>query len=294
MKRPINACAQLMKALLIMVGAQCFVLGAHAAPANADAEQIAQVLDLLGVRALIEQTPAILTPAIEAETQFLGSKPQPANWRRDIEAQLKAPIILQNVTRFLHERALARKDSPAKANSRSDIFLRVQQRLQEPIAKRARYFDLAMTQPGAEKNLRNFLAQNGLGQSDAAAKKSEAAASGDDARRAVLREIDSASSSTLLMATLQSAIAARVRQAASGRAVDAALLQDEIAERQRYLEPLAIDYLAYDYRYLRDDELHEYRDLLRDDNVQWVLDICYQALLAAIVGELTPLPVKPQ
>lgn len=282
-----------MNVLLIAIVAQFLALGAHAAPAaNADTEQIAQVLDLLGVRALIEQAPAILTTAIEAETQFLASKPQPANWRRDIEAQLKTPIILQSVTRFLHERALSQQNSLSKESRRSDIFLRVQQRLQEPIAKRARYFDLAMTQPGAEKNLRNFLAQNGLGQSDAAAKKSEHAAGGDDARRVVLGEIDSASSSTVLMATLQSAIAARVRLAAGGGAIDAALLKDEIAERQRYLTPLAIDYLAYDYRYLRDDELHEYRDLLRDDNVQWVLDICYQALLAAVVGELTP-PLTP-
>lgn len=293
MKRRINACASC--ALLFTIIAQLFALNACAAPAaNTGDEQIEQLLDQLGVRALLEQTSAILTTAIEAETQFLGTKPQPANWRRELETQLKSPVILQNVMRFLRERS---------GKDRADTIARAQQRLQEPIAKRARYFDLAMTQPGAEKNLRDFISQNGLSQNGLpqtglAQHKTEhadnAANPGAEARRAVLSEIDAASSSSLLMAALQSAIAARVRQASGGGAIDAELLKDEIAERERFLAPLAVDYLFYDYRYLRDDELHGYRDLLRDDSVQWVLDICYQAVLSAVAGELTPPAMQRQ
>lgn len=275
-----------VRTLLVVIIAQFVVINANAAPAaTADNEQIAQLLDHLGVRALLEQTPTILAAAIDAETQFLATKPQPANWRRELETQLKSPLILQSVTRFLRERALVRGDG------RVDTFLRAQQRLQEPIAKRARYFDLAMMQPGAEKNLREFFSQNGLAQGSSQNKSVSAENASPfvtEARRIVLREIDTASSSSLLMATLQSAIAARVRQAAGGGGVDAALLKDEIAERQRFLAPLTVDYLFYDYRYLRDDELLAYRNLLRDDSVQWLLDICQQAVLMAIVGELTP------
>lgn len=268
MKRPINACALSIALLLSGVGTPCFAVNAAPA-ATAESEQVTQLLDQLGVRSLIEQTPAILAVAIEAETQFLGSKPQPANWRRELEAQLKAPLVLQNVIQFL------------RGHYRADTFARAQQRLQEPIAKRARYFDLAMTQPGAEKNLRDFLRQNASAQNAEKNPADNAA----DTRRNLLRDIDNANYSSRLMAALQSAIAARVREAAGSGAMDSALLQDEIAERQRYLQPLAVDYLLYDYRYLRDDELNDYRDLLRDDSVQWLLDICYQAIIAAIAGE---------
>lgn len=250
-----------------------FATLACAAPSSADTQQIAQLLDQLGVRAVLEQTPLVLTAAADAEAQFLDSKPQPANWRRDLETQLKPQLLLQNVTRYLHE------------HYRADSFRQAQQRLQEPLAKRARYFDLAMTQPGAERNLREFLRQNGLD-------RKSAAPAGSDPRRAVLSDIEAASKTSLLMATLQSAIAARVSLAAGGGAIDGALLNDAVAERQRYLAPLATDYLLYDYRYLRDDELRDYRELLRDEAVQGLLDRCRQALLTAIVGELTP-PTQP-
>lgn len=266
-----------------------------------DSEQIAQILDQLGLRALLEQVPAALTAAIEAEAQFHSTTPpssqatSPAvNWRRDLEAQLKPPALLQEVTRYLRERY------------RADIFQQAQQRLQEPLAKRARYFDLAMTQPGAEKNLRDFLVQNKLlqdrlAQADPAASKSEHGDNVKDARssaarRTLLREIDAATASSLLTATLQSVVAARVHQAAGKGGVEAAvaldpkLLEDEIAERQRYLQPLATDYLLYDYRYLRDDELRDYRDLMRDEAVQTLLDMSRQALQSAIIGGFTPPP----
>ncbi len=278
----------MFKALFFFLITVFAAMNAVAAPAAAGNDQLAQVVDQLGVGALIEQTPMILAAAIEAETQFLGTKPQPANWRRELEAQLKSPAVLQRVTHFLRERSQARGDSGA------DPFARAQQRLQEPIAKRARYFDLAMTQPGAEKNLREFFLQNGLAQKPAQTSPNKSIDNSSpfvtDGRRAILREIDDASSSSLLMATLQSAVAARVRQAAGGT-VDGVLLKDEIAERQRYLAPLTVDYLLYDYRYLRDDELQHYRDLLRDDSVQWILDVCTQAVLAAIVGDIAP-PVR--
>ncbi|HET8711983.1 MAG TPA: hypothetical protein VFM32_11445 [Spongiibacteraceae bacterium] len=290
MKRRTSARAQVTTTLLFAIGAQLLAAVASAAPAPAvDSGQIAQLLDQLGVRAALEQAPAVLAAAFDAETQFeQAQSPSPsesspeqkaltAGTRRDLEAQMQPPALLQAVTRNLREHYSA------------DTFRRALQRLQEPLAKRARYFDLAMTQPGAEKNLRDFLAQR-----RAEAKDGKGDASDADARRAVLRDIDAASGTSLLAATLQSAIAARVQQVSGKAAIDTGLLNDEIAERQRYLAPLAVDYLLYDYRYLRDDELQEYRDLLRDEALQTVLDICRQAVLTAIVGELTLPTGQPQ
>jgi len=247
------------------------------ASAPADNEQIAQLLDQLSVRALLEQAPAVLIAATEAEAQFRQTSLQSANWRRELEAQFKPQSLQQEVARYLRDRY------------RADTFRQAQQRLQEPLAKRVRYFDFAMTQSGAEKNLREALAAHKAEHSDDATDES-----GSASRRALLGEIDTATASSLLTATLQSAIAARVKQAAGSGVIDAAALQAEIAERQRYLAPLTIDYLFYDYRYLRDDELRDYRDLMRDETVQWLLDVCRQALLAAIVGELTPPPNPPR
>lgn len=249
-------------------------LAVAAPPSAADNEQVTQLLDQLGLRALIEQTPTVLATAIEAEAQFLHMTPQAsANLRRELEARLKPPQLMQTVTRYLHD------------HYRADMFGQAQQRLQEPIAKRVRYFDFAMTQAGAEKNLRESLVQHGVANATDVGES--------EARRALLREIDTATASSLLTATLQSAIAARVHQAAENTAagVDAKALAAEVAERQRYLAPLAVDYLFYDYRYLRDDELREYRDLMRDPAVQWLLDVGRESVLDAIAGGLTPSPL---
>ncbi len=258
---------------------------AAAAPADAG-EQVAPLLDLLGLRALLEQTPAVLATAIESETQIHQEVPAASTWRRELDAQLKPTLLLQAVTRYLRD------------HYRADVFQQAQQRLQEPLAKRARYFDLAMTQPGVEKNLRDFLQQNSASANKDPQHQSERGDSATDAqvsaaRRTVLQEIDAATASSLLMATLQSAIAARVQQATGNGVVDAATLDAEIAERQRYLAPLAVDYLCYEYRYLRDDELRDYRDLLRDEAVQALLAIGRQAVLTAIAGDAIAGEIRP-
>ena len=256
---------------IVFLSAAC----AHAAPA-ADA-QITQVLDLLGVRAVLEQAPQVLDAAAAAQAHF-----QPAagvKSRRDLEEKLRPQVLATSVARYLRD------------HYQAATFERALQRLQEPLAKRARYFDLAMTQTGADDNLREFFAHNGLPADSTPTAGDE---SGTQARRALLDEIDSATGLSQLTATLQSAIAARVRAAAGEGAPNTDRLQAEIAERRRYLAPLAAAYLRYDYRFLRDDELREYRDLMRDDAVQALLDLSRQAVLEAIAGELKPPPDPPR
>jgi hypothetical protein len=69
-----------------------------------------------------------------------------------------------------------------------------------------------------------------------------------------------------------------VRQTAGATPTNPDLLAAELTERRHYLAPFTEDYLLYAYRYLRDDELTAYRDLLRDTQLQWLLDIGRQGL----------------
>ena len=252
-------------AILLLIALLCSTSALRAAPNDAQTlEQAQELLDLLGFRALLEQVPAALSASIEAEARFRKATPQQVtSWRRELEPRLKPQLLLQDLAHYLNDRY------------RVDTFQHAQQRLQQPLAKRARYFDLAMTQPGAEKNLRDFFLQNKVAQNNPALA----------ARRALIQEIDAATAASLLIATLHTALGERVHKTAAGTGSDAATLQAQIAERQRYLAPLSVDYLLYDYRYLRDDELSDYRDLMRDEQLQWLLDVGRQGLAAAIEGE---------
>jgi hypothetical protein len=252
--------------VLIIVASLLFSWRAFAQNAQV-LEQAQQLLDWLGFRALLEQVPATLDASINAEAHFRKATPQQvANWRRELEPRLKPQQLYQDLAHYLGDRYVA------------DTFQHAAQRLQQPLAKRARYFDLAMTQPGAEKNLRDFFAQN------------EHAQSGAETRRVLMQEIDAATASSLLIATMQTAIGDRVHQVAGGPAADAATVQAQIAERQRYLASLTVAYLLYDYRYLRDDELSDYRDLMRDEKLQWLLDVGRQGLAATLEGDIKPPP----
>lgn len=231
-------------------------------------QQTEQLLDWLGVLPLIDQIPLALTTALEAEAKTQKAPPeQVAAWRRQLEPRLQARRLKQDLVHYVAERY------------RLDTFRSADQLLQQPLAKRARYFELAMAQPGASKSLTEFRAQ--------------AHGEPSQTRRDLAQEIDAASASSALAAALQTAIAERVHAIAGQAANDDATLQAQIAERQRYLAPLTQQYLLYAYRYLRDDELAAYRDLLRDASVQWLLDVSRQGVLATL-AEVKPPPDSPR
>lgn len=228
-------------------------------------QQTQQLLDALGLFALLEQAPAALQLGLDGEARFRNATPaQLEIWRRALEPRFKPKQLQQDLVHYVAERY------------RADTFARVEQILQDPLTRRARYFDLAMTQPGVAKNLTALRAQMHGEPSPE--------------RRALIQDIDAAAATSLLAAVLQTGVTERVRLVAGAPASDAAQLQAEIIERQRFLAPLTADYALYAYRYLRDEELSAYRDLLRDEQLQWLLDVSRQGMIAVLQGDVKPPP----
>lgn len=233
---------------------------------NAVVEQQTQrLLDALGLFALLEQAQPALQLSLDAEARFRNTAPAQLNsWRRALEPRFKPKQLQQDLVHYVAERY------------RAETFARVEQILEGPLTRRARYFDLAMTQPGVARNLTTLRAQlHGEPSPE---------------RRALIEDIDAAAATSLLAAVLQTGVTERVRLEAGAPASDAARLQAEIVERQRFLAPLAADYALYAYRYLRDEELSAYRDLLRDAQLQWLLDVSRQGLIAVLQGDVRPPP----
>jgi hypothetical protein len=87
---------------------------------------------------------------------------------------------------------------------------------------------------------------------------------------------------------LQTGVSERIRQAADGDAPNTSdktqSAAQEFVERQRFLAPLTEEYLLYTYRYFKDDELAAYRDLMRDAQLQWLLDVSRQGMIAVLQG----------
>ncbi|HSB95367.1 MAG TPA: hypothetical protein VLC91_02905 [Spongiibacteraceae bacterium] len=223
-------------------------------------QQTQQLLDWLGVLALLEQAPTVLDIAVEAEAKLRESTPQQREaWHRELEPKLKPAVLQQTLIRYVAERY------------RAETFSHNEELLQQPLARRARYFDLAMTQASAVQGLQDYRAL--------------LSAKPQPNRRALIQELDAATATSLLAAILQTGVGDRVRQLAGGTEKSASAAQ-EFVERQRFLAPFTEDYLLYAYRYFKDEELSAYRDLLRDAELQWFLDVSRQGLIAAL--QVTP------
>lgn len=237
-------------------------------------QQTRQLLEWLGVLALLEQTPATLALSLEAEAKFQQASPQRRDeWRRELEPELQPAQLQKALIQYVAERY-----KPA-------TFQHVEELLQQPLAKRARFFDLAMTQATAVEGLKTY--------------RTQLQATPQVQRRAIVQELDAASATSLLVAILQTGVGDRVRRTAeadantgTGAGADATAdpqeqassITQEFIERQRFLAPLTEDYLLYAYRYFKDEELTALRDLMRDTELQWLLDVTRQGLIATLQG----------
>ncbi len=261
--RPQRWCALLLMSALtsvLLVSAG----GAAGAPTAAPAEvgapllrQSEQLLDWLGVLALLEQAPQALAYSVEAEAKFRqADSAQATLWRHQLEPRLNSPALQKSLVRYVAEHFDAQ------------VFARADAVLQEPLVKRVRFFELAMGRPAAAASLQEFRAQ--------------LQREPQPSRRELVRALDAASATSASVALLQTYIGESVRVAAGDKPEEASLLAAEAAERQRYLEPVTEDYLLFAYRYLRDDELAAYRDLLRDRQLQWLEGVARDGLLASL------------
>lgn len=226
--------------------------------------ETAQLLDWLGVMAVADQASTTLDFALAAERRALDATArEEARWRRSANNAFNT----RRLRDMLLDRVTQRRDAA--------LFRHASALLQQPLARRVRYFESAMTQRGAASNLKAFLGQLPV-------------LPPDPERRALLAEIDAATRQTRLVALLQTAAAQAARRAANVEPFAASRLAAEQKTREAYLRPLLIDYLLYAYRYLKDDELRAYRDLLREHSVQAVVEEAEQAWRAALAAALPP------
>ena len=152
-------------------------------------QQTRQLLDGLGLIALLDQAPQVLSASVDAEAKFRSATPAQAEaWRRELAPRLKPQQLQQDLVNYVAERY------------RADTFQRVEDLLQDPLAKRIRYFDLAMTQPGATKNIPAFL----LAQAGPAPQRLE-----------LVEAVDAASATAPLAAVLQTGVSERARPRAT-------------------------------------------------------------------------------
>ncbi len=218
-------------------------------------ETTRQLLDWLGVDAIIEQTPLIADQALLSEAKFREATPaQQAEWRRQLSPQLNTTSLRERIVR-----GVAQQVDP-------QTLQQALTQLQMPLPRRARYFELAMTQPGAGAGLKTFREQF-----DAAP---------NPTRRQLARGIVDASASAELLAQWQTSISAAVARAANpATAKDSGKLfrklqEDAARERTRHLATPAEAHALYTYRYLTDAELGTYRDTFNHAAIQRTLEAC--------------------
>lgn len=222
-------------------------------------ETTRQLLDWLGVDALIEQTPLIADQVLLSEAKFrAASAAQQAEWRRQLTPQLNITTLRERITRGVAQQV----DSQTLQQA-----LRL---LQQPLPRRARYFELATAQPGAGTGLKTFREQF-----DAAP---------NPTRRQLARSLVEAGASAELLAQWQTAISSAVARAAepSGTRVTARMEEDAARERARHLAAPAETHALYTYRYLTDAELGTYRDTLNQAAIQRILEVCRHNLAQAL------------
>ena len=216
-------------------------------------ETTRQLLDWLGVDGVIEQTNAIAELALQSEARFRRATPaEQAQWRRALLPRLNPTTLRERIVRATAAQVPAATLQQALT------------RLQMPLPRRARYFELALAQPGSATGLKDFRARFD--------------AEPNPARRQLAKQLVETSAAAALVACWQSAISAEVEKLAGGAPTKPA---DAVRERTLHLTPLAEAHALYTYRYFSDAELGTYRDILADDAVQAVLDASRRNLLSA-------------
>lgn len=236
-------------------------------------QETRQLLEWLGVSALLEQAPMALASSLEAEARMRrASTQQTALWRRQLTTKINVSSLQRELLHYVAERY------------QQEAFQHVSVRLQDPLARRVRFFELATAQPNAIQGLRVFRENLKREESKYAQAGPADSTQAVSARRALVRSLDHSAGTSAFAAALQTYIGETVRRSIGAAPVEPELLRAELAERQRYLAPFTEDYLLYAYRYLKDEELAAYRDLLGDSQMQWLLNVCQQGLIATLEG----------
>lgn len=220
------------------------MLWALALPVRADSTaDTRQLLEWVGALALLEQAQPVAQLVIDNE---LAQQPPPSRSQQQQRELLKrfetAPL----------QQALVRHIA---ARLQPEQLAQLQALLQQPLAKRVRFFERALTQQNVDREWQRWR---------------EETPAPAPARLELLRAIDAAAHDSRLAAHLQTAVETAVRtRFGSG---DVSLQAEAQREREKHLQAFTEQYLLYAYRYLRDDELRQYAELLQNAALQQLLD----------------------
>ncbi len=218
-----------------------------ALPVRADPlAQTSQLLEWTGALALLEQARPLALLVLKDEQARLARTPS-----QSLSPQRQRELLQRFEARSLQQALIARIATQLPA----ETLAQAQTALQQPLAKRVRFFERALTQPQVEQEWQQWREQT-----------PPAAA----ARLQQLRAIDAAARDSQLTAQLQTSIE-RAVQRQFGIADDT-LQAEATGERMQHLQPFTEQYLLYAYRYLRDDELRQYEQLLQDPALQQLFD----------------------
>ena len=252
-----------LRRTLIAIAACLALLAPVPASAEADVERL---MEWLGISAAARQADRIIgqnlrllsqPPAGEAlsdeQQQYLHSK---------LSAATGADTVLANTRAYIAQHLPV---SSAKA----------ERILMEPLAVRARNFDVAMEMAGSFEKFQSFTEQ--LQDNPP-----------PEQRRALLRRLDNALRSSAIAALLQTEIEITSRLAAARLSDTSKPFQDNRlsshrqAQRRQYMAEVAMQLNLFSYRYMQDEELSQYIALLEDSSIQELLDISEQGLLQGL------------
>lgn len=215
------------------------------------ADQLAQTRQLLewsGALTLLEQARPVAQLVLNNEQNQV-----PAPQQRELLQRLDSKSLQQAL--------IAR----IAAQLPAETLAQAQTALQQPLAKRVRFFERALTQPRVETEWQQWREQTPPPSA---------------ARLALLRAIDAAARDSRLAAQLQTEVERAVRRQLG--IADDGMQAEAVTEREQHLQIFTEQYLYYAYRYLRDDELQQYAQLLQDNALQQLFDLIAKEMTAVI------------
>jgi hypothetical protein len=242
-----------------------------ACPAWAEPE-LERLLELLGVSAAARQADRIIEQNLTLMTQSSDghrySSAQLQLFRQQLLAASGSATVLASTQAYLAQ------NLPAESAQAEAI-------LAQPIVARVRNFDVAMEMQGSFEKFQAY--QRELGKTPPS-----------EERLRLIQRLDQARRSSIIAALLQTEIEASCRtlllrhshNQTSHNQTDTTvslLPSDEVTsrrqqQRQRYMAEVVSALDLYSYRYMQDEEIKQYLELLESSSIQTLLDASIQGL----------------
>lgn len=235
-----------------------------AAKVRLETRQIETMADSLGVTTAARQADRIIDQNLSRLGQSINES-QRDQLRRQLQAAVGTEVLLASLVSYMVQQ------QPAAS-------LRAQSLLSEPIVLRIRNFDVAMEMDSAFDKFQAY-------------SQRLAVKPASRARQLLMQRLDKALQSSIIAAQLQSEIEQRTATLAASLKqqappiLDLELTKNKQQQRQVHMAEVFLRLNLFSYRYVKDDELLHYVELLESDSIQALLDVGIQGLLRALGAE---------